>query len=146
MCGRIQMRSVMLQHPQAACEVAVFLNARVDLGFEEFFVSRPRHQLIVDRVTQVEQTRLPGANAFKHRIVVHVLRKERSEDSKTNDKNTGAANRSHLSPQSTLRQRLSGDSKLTHGTVTVRARGIKAEEFPASRQSRPCAGFPDTPG
>src|SRR6266513_1739693 len=74
MCRRIQMRPIVLQHPEAPREVAVFLNAGVDLGLEELFISRPRHQLVANRVAQVEHPRLSGGNAFEHRMVVRVLR------------------------------------------------------------------------
>src|SRR6266481_614214 len=131
---RIQMRPIMLEHPEASREVAVFLNRGVDLGFEELRISGPWHQLVADRVTQVEHPRLSSGNAFKDRIAVRVLKEECGKSSKANNKNAGAAKGSHLSPQ------------FICGIVADRAHLITAAEFPASRRSRPCAGVPDTPG
>src|SRR5260370_1371666 len=125
------MRPVVFEHPEAASKVAVFLDACVDLRFKNPLVSRPGHKFVVDRVAQVEHACLSRRNTLKHRIVVHILYEERGKGSQTNDKETGAANESHLSPQFNLRQ-------------TDCAPAIMAKEFPVWRRSRPCAEFPDT--
>src|SRR5260370_8200951 len=126
------MRAVVVAHSEAASKVAVFLDACVDLRFKNPLVSRPGHKFVVDRVAQVEHACLSRRNTLKHRIVVHILYEERGKGSQTNDKETGAANDSHLSPQFNLRQ-------------TDCAPAIRATESPALRRSRPCAEFPDTP-
>src|SRR5258708_13033349 len=96
------MGPIVLQHPEAAREVAVFPDAGVDLRFEDSFVSRPWHQFVIDRVAQVEHPRLPGRNTLKHGIVVHILYEERAKASQTSDKETGPANTTHLPPQLTF--------------------------------------------
>src|SRR6266481_8093866 len=131
---RIQMRPIVLQHPEASREVAVFLDRGIDLGFKELRISGPWHQLVVDRVTQVEHPRLPRRNAFKDRIMERVLEEECGKSSKANDENAGAAKESHLSPQ------------FICGTIGACALVVTAAEFPASQRSRPCAGVPDIPG
>src|SRR5260370_21008241 len=100
---RIEMRPVVFEHPEAASKVAVFLDACVDLRFKNPLVSRPGHKFVVDRVAQVEHACLSRRNTLKHRIVVHILYEERGKGSQTNDKETGAANESHLSPQFNFR-------------------------------------------
>src|SRR5882757_11421531 len=121
---RIQMRAIVLQHPEAAREVAVFLDAGVDLGLKEFFIPGPRHQFVVDRVAQVEHPGLPGRNSLKHRIVAHILYEERGKGSQANDKETGAANDSHLSPQFNFRQtalRVTDQGNGISGVATIPA-------------------------
>src|SRR5207249_10899086 len=40
----IQMRPVMLERPEASCEVSIFLDRSVYLRFKHFFVARPRSE------------------------------------------------------------------------------------------------------
>src|SRR5580704_3938100 len=65
---RIQMRSIMLQHPEAPREVTVFINGGINLGLETPFVARPRHQFVVDCIREVQDPRLPGENPFEHGV------------------------------------------------------------------------------
>src|SRR5260370_27542343 len=98
----VQMRSIMFEHPEAPREITVLFDGGIHLGFEKLCVSGPGHQLVADRVTQVDHPGLPGRHAFEHRPMTFVLEEECGKDCKTNDNNTRAANGSHLSPQFTL--------------------------------------------
>ncbi len=50
---RIQMRSVMLQHPETSREVAVLFDAGIIFGLEPPFIAGPRHQFVADGVGEV---------------------------------------------------------------------------------------------
>src|SRR5580692_9096003 len=65
---RVQMRPVMLQHPEAPREVAVLLHVGIVLGLETPFVTRPRYQSVVDGIREVQDSRLPGENPFEHGV------------------------------------------------------------------------------
>ena len=68
MRGRVKMRAVMLQHPEAAREVAIFLDGGVNFGFKIFFVSGPGHELVVDCVAEIEHAGFSGGYALQQRV------------------------------------------------------------------------------
>src|ERR1700730_1178634 len=61
---RVQMRAVMLQHPEAPRVIAVFLDGGIYLGLKPFFVARPRHQFVIDGVTQIDYARFSRGYAL----------------------------------------------------------------------------------
>jgi hypothetical protein len=63
------MRPVVLQHPEASGEVAVFLDARVYLRFENSSIAGPSHQRVVDRVAEIQHPRFSGSN-IREQIVL----------------------------------------------------------------------------
>src|SRR5205807_1327109 len=98
------MCSIVLQHPEAPREVAVLLDRRIHLGFEKFFIPRPGHKLVINRVAQVQNTRLPGGDSLKHRIVVRARYEECGKSSRNGDKNTEAASGSRRGSFSNARR------------------------------------------
>src|SRR6266850_1144957 len=120
---RIEVRSIVLQHPEAPREVTVLFDRRVHLCFEELLIPGPGHQFVVNRVTQIEHTRLPRRNSFEHRTLARTLRKKNHERDGKTRQNTGTANGRHLLPPSIL----------------------TAAGCPALQQSRPCEGSPGIP-
>src|SRR5437016_1441923 len=79
------MCSIVLQHPEAPREVAVLLDRRIHLGFEKLFIPRPGHKLVINRVAQVQNTRLPGGDSLKHRIVVRARYEECGKSSRNGE-------------------------------------------------------------
>src|SRR5215472_5553087 len=65
---RVKMRAVVFEHPEATREITVSFKAGVYLGFEATGVTRPRDQLIVNRVSEVEDARVTGDDALEHGV------------------------------------------------------------------------------
>src|SRR5580704_3683683 len=65
---RIQMRPVMLQHPEAAREIPILLNSRIDFGLEPLQIARPRYQTVVDGIREIHHSRLPGKDSLEHAV------------------------------------------------------------------------------
>ena len=61
---RVHVRAIMLQHPEAAREVAVLFDSRVYFRFECLGVTRPRHHFVADRITQINDSRFAIRNIF----------------------------------------------------------------------------------
>src|SRR6267142_1643649 len=98
-CRRIHMCPVMFEHPEAPREVAVLLDGRIHLCFEEFLISGPGHQLVVNRVTEIEHSRLPWRNSFEHRILARLVWKHCHEGGNAKGEHTGTAHGRHrISP------------------------------------------------
>src|SRR6267143_7260653 len=93
---RVEVRSVVLKHPETPRKVTVLLDRRIHLRFEEFLIPGPGHQLVANRVTQIDHPRLPRWNPFEHGILARTLRKKNHERSGTSRQNTGTANGRHL--------------------------------------------------
>src|SRR5579863_7604930 len=62
---RVHVRPVVLEHPEATCEVSVLFRCGVHFRLERAIVSRPRRQLIVDRVGHVDDTRLAARDSIQ---------------------------------------------------------------------------------
>ena len=68
MYRRIQMRPVMLQHPEAPRKIPILLDRSVDFRLKNFFVARPTRQFVVDRIAQIKNTRFAAGDFIKHGI------------------------------------------------------------------------------
>src|SRR5579863_3578981 len=77
---RVKMRSIVLQHPEAAGKDAVLRSGCVVFRFKEAFVSGPRHELIVDRVSKVDHLRFVVVNVCEQAVWRSVLSEERHDD------------------------------------------------------------------
>ena len=66
----VQVRAVMLEHPETPREIAVLFHRGVRFGFEIFFVTRPRHEFVVDSVAQIEDTGFSGRYAVENWIAL----------------------------------------------------------------------------
>src|SRR5277367_5375115 len=63
---RIQMCPVMLQHPEAAREVANLLDGGIDFRLEPPLIAGPRNKFVADGVCEVQDPRLPRENSLEH--------------------------------------------------------------------------------
>ena len=57
MCGRVEMRSVMFQHPETAREISVAFDGGIWKCFKSFFIAGPRRKVIVDGVAEINHAR-----------------------------------------------------------------------------------------
>src|ERR1700730_1971524 len=154
---RIQMRSVMLQHPKTASEVPVLLHRGVRCRLEHFLVSRPRHELIADCVTKVQHPRLPAGNVGQQILTLRIFWKNCHEGKKTSRNKSQPPGDAHLSPNlSPVKNQLSrgGSGRSYFASVLINRRNEQerflpgaamAAEFPASPLSPPSAKSPNTP-
>src|SRR5712692_11853955 len=103
----VHMRAVMLQHPKTSREVPVLFHCGIHLRFKPALVPRPRYQLVIDRVTEVQHPRLPAGNAGEQTVASWFLRKKRhrKEHHKcddSNDETPRPPGDTHLSPSQIL--------------------------------------------
>src|SRR5690348_3067191 len=68
MYRRVEVRSIMLQHPKAAREVAVLGDTGINIGLEPPFIPGPGDQFVVYRVREVQHSRFTGKDSFEHGI------------------------------------------------------------------------------
>jgi len=57
MRGRVQMRAVMFERPETSREISVAFDGCIWKYFKSFFVTRPRRQMIVDGVSEIDDAR-----------------------------------------------------------------------------------------
>jgi hypothetical protein len=94
------MRSIVLQHPETPREISVLLDGRVHLRLKPSLIPRPRHQLFVNRVTQVNDSCLPCGNSGKQVVTRRVLRERSHKGKSAAGKQSESALNIHRSPQS----------------------------------------------
>src|SRR5258707_8149045 len=92
---RIEVRAVVFQHPEAARKVAVLLDGGIDLRFKVALVARPGHQLVINRVAEIEHASLSRWDVGQHIISTHALRKEREESGEAGGKNIRPVEHTH---------------------------------------------------
>src|SRR6266849_4506878 len=95
----IEMRSIMLQHPEAARKIAVLLDRGIHLRLKPARISGPRHQSVVDRVAEIDDARLSRCNVGQQTIALRVARENGHKGNNGDDQNTEAAGDTHNSPR-----------------------------------------------
>src|SRR5690349_19358344 len=95
----VQMRSIVLQHPETPCEISVLLDRGVYLRLEPSLISGPRHQLVVDRVTQVYDSCFPCRNPGKQVVTLRVLREKSHKGESAAGKQSHSAQNAHGTPK-----------------------------------------------